>query len=120
MKFDPKLKKAMNEIMDVLNKYDINGSIVLHSPGFGEHFMKVDASYSCAKVEQTIKGPAIRIKAKSDEIKRMEDTVNSIVIMNDLMDYHQNICHGVMDALSKKLDIDNSESGHSTDQDLYN
>ena len=82
--------------------------------------MKVDASYSCAKIEQTIQGPAIRIKAKKDEIKRIEDTVNSIVIMNELMDYHQNVCDGVMSALSKKLDIDNSDGNHSTNQDLYN
>lgn len=120
MKFDPKLKKAMAEIMSVLEKYDINGSIVLHSPGFGEHFMKVDASYSCAKIEQTINGPAIRIKAKKEEIKRIEDTVNSIMIMNELMDYHQNVCDGVMSALAKKLDISSSGGNHSTNQDLYN
>lgn len=120
MKFDPKLKKAMAEILAILDKHDINGSVVLHSPGYGEHFMKVDASYSCAKIEQTIQGPAVRIKAKKEEVKRIEDTVNSIVIMNELMDYHQGVCDGVMKALAKKLDIKNSDGNHSNDQELYN
>lgn len=120
MKFDPKLKKAMDEVLAVLNKYDINGSIVLHSPGFGEHFMKVDASYSCAKIITTSQGPAVKIQAKKEEITKIENTVNSIMIMSDLIKFHQNVCHGTMEALAKKLDIKHGDGNHSTDQDIYN
>lgn len=120
MKFDPKLKNAMDEILAVLNKYDINGSIVLHSPGFGEHFMKIDASYSCAKMITTMQGPAIHIKAGKVEMEKLENTVNSIVVMSDLLKFHQNVCVGVMKAVEEKLDIKNSPGNHSTDQDIYN
>lgn len=120
MNFDPKLKKAMTEIMSVLEKYDINGSIILHSPGFGEHNMKVDASYSCAKIIASPLGKAIHIQAKKEDIQRIEDTVNSIVIMSELIGLHQNVCASTMQALSKKLEINSSDGNHSTDQELYN
>lgn len=120
MNYSPKLKKAMAEIKEIMDKHDINGSIILHSPGFGEHFMKVDASYSCAKIENTAHGPAIRIKAKAHELNIIEDTVNSIIIINDLMDYHQGVCMGVMKELQKVLEIDNSDGTHTTDQQINN
>lgn len=120
MKFNPKLKKAMDEILAVLNKYDINGSIVLHSPGFGEHFMKIDASYSCAKMITTAQGPAIQIKAKKEDLDIIEDTVNSIIIMKDLLDFHQNVCIGLMKEIQKTLEIDNSPGNHTGKQELEN
>lgn len=120
MKFDPKLKKAMDEILAVLNKHDINGSIILHSPGFGEHFMKIDASYSCAKIIQTPQGKAVKIEAKAHEIERIENTVNSIMVMADLLKMHMNVCHGTMEALAKRLEIKPGDGTHTDDQQLYN
>lgn len=51
MQYSPKLKKAMQEIKDILNKHDIAGFVVLHTPGFSEFMNKVDPSYSILKLE---------------------------------------------------------------------
>jgi hypothetical protein len=120
MKFDPKLKNAMKDIKAILDKYDINGSIVLHSPGFGEHFMKVDASYSCAKIEPSPQGLQFKIKAKKEELQKIEDTVNTIIIIDDLISYHQDVCLQVMKSVKQTLEIDAQKGDHTNDQELFN
>jgi len=96
MQYDPKLKKAMEEIKDILNKHDIAGAVVLHSPGFGEHFIKVDPSYSCAFIDNLPGGEqGIRVRTrlqedfKGDAAKRnkaQEDTVNLFFILVNLLE----------------------------------
>lgn len=52
MKYSPKLKKAMSEIKEVLEKYDIAGMIVLHTEGgHSEYLLKINPSYSVIKFE---------------------------------------------------------------------
>lgn len=63
MQYHPKLKMAMNEIMGILSRHDLAAIIVLNTPGHTEFLMKIDPSYSCAKVE----GDILRVKAKIQE-----------------------------------------------------
>ena len=44
MQYSPKLKRVLAEIKAILDKEDIAGSIVLHTPGFGEFLLKIDTS----------------------------------------------------------------------------
>ena len=81
MQYSPKLKNAMKEINEILNKHDIGGLVILHTPGHGEFLMKVDPTYSCAKLN----GNEMRVRAKLQEdfngdkeawTKKITDTVN--------------------------------------------
>jgi len=89
MQYSPKLKTAMEEIKEIMKKYDIAGIVSLHTPGHGEHFTRIDPSYSCAKFE-TVEGEmAIRVKAKKEEhngdieelTKKITDTANMFAVL---------------------------------------
>lgn len=84
MQYSPKLKKAMQEIKAIISKYDIAASVVIHTPGHSEVLLKIDPTYSCAKIE----GDSVIIKATSSEIpdknirhKRIEDTSNMLLML---------------------------------------
>jgi hypothetical protein len=81
MQYHPKLKKAMEQIKAIIEENDIAGTVVLHTPGWGEFYAKLDPSYSCAKIE----GEHLRVRAKLQEDfsgdkaaweKKVSDTYN--------------------------------------------
>ncbi len=83
----------MAEIKEILDKHDIAGSIVIHTPGFGEHLVKIDPSYSCAFIDNTPGKEAIRVRTRlqedynGDSKKRNDaqrDTVNMFHILGTL------------------------------------
>lgn len=64
MKYDPKLKEAMEEIRSVLKKYDIAGAVTLASPTHSEYMNEISPSWSCARIETTPEGKkSVRFKA---------------------------------------------------------
>lgn len=62
MQYSPKLKKAAKEIQSIIDKYDIAAIVVLHTPGHSEYLMKIDPSYSCAKIMPG--GAGLRVTTK--------------------------------------------------------
>lgn len=119
MQYSPKLKKVMAKIQAILNEEDIAGSVVLHTPGHAEYFMKVDPSYSCAKIE----GDMLRIKAKLQEdfqgdkkawTKKMTDTVNMISLMADSNLHNGNSLVEMMKLLREKFEIEETDHDHSS------
>jgi hypothetical protein len=66
MQYSPKLKKAMEEIKEILKKNDIAGFVVLHTPGFSEYLNHVLTSYSCA----TVLPEGVRLRLKGSEVCR--------------------------------------------------
>lgn len=64
MQYSPKLKKAMEQIKQVLKEHDIAAMVVLHTPGHSEYLIRIDPSYSCARFEGDER---IRVKAKLKE-----------------------------------------------------
>lgn len=89
MQYSPKLKNAMDEMKEILIKYDIGGSIILHDPsGHSEYLLKIDPSYSCARFE----GDYLRVKSKLTDYdgdkdaqkKSLTDTINMISHIKDI------------------------------------
>jgi len=129
MQYDPKLKKAKAEIEAVLVKYDIAGAVVLHSPGFGEHFMKINPSYSCAFFDNSPGVTGIRVRARIQEDfqgvaskrhKAMEDTANMFDIFCDLVGKQALNCMDTMDMLRKHLDITTTRGRHTGNEEQNN
>lgn len=50
MDFSPKLKRVTALIKKILEKEDIAGFVVLHTPGYSEYLHHITPSYSCLKV----------------------------------------------------------------------
>ncbi len=69
MQYSPKLKKAAEEIKEVLAKYDIAGAVVLHTPGYSEFVLDITPTYSCAWIQ----GEQFRIRAKKADYDTLEE-----------------------------------------------
>jgi len=50
MDYSPRLKRAAAQIKAILEKEDIAGLVVLHTPGYSEYLLHLTPSYSCVKV----------------------------------------------------------------------
>jgi len=100
----PKLKEAMEEIKEILNKHDIAASVILHEVGFSEFLFKISPSYSCCFFE----GNMLRVKAKSADYaggvternQKIADTSN---MLHHLVETGNHV-RETMAELSKKID----------------
>ena len=122
MQYSPKLKIAMTEIQTILRRYDIGASVVLHTPGFSEYFLKLDPSYSCAIQD----GDKIRVKAKLQEdfngdkeaqIKKIGETVNLITHLADTNTNTSISMYDLLTVIGKVVDVDSDKgdcSSHTT------
>lgn len=78
---------AMEEIKAVLRKHDVAGLVVLHKPGFGEYYFRLDPTYSCARHDE--KSGTIRVRAKAAELpggaaerqQKLADTANMLKVL---------------------------------------
>lgn len=64
MIYSPKLKKAMEEIKDIIKKHDIGAAVYLHTPGFSEHYKNITPSYTCLSYD----GNNVRLRVKASEV----------------------------------------------------
>ena len=119
MNYSPKLKTAMERINAILKEYDIAACIALHTPGFSEYLVKVDASYSCAKFE----GDFLRIKANLQEDfdgdkvaqnKKVTDTVNMITHFAEVNSNTALGMNKMLLKLNETFIIETTGNGHSS------
>lgn len=83
-----KLKIVAEEIKEILRKHDVAGAIALHAPGYGEHFIHFNTSYSCAYM---VNDNEVRLYSKKEDYKTPEeqlqkqaDTSNMLKLLVDL------------------------------------
>lgn len=88
---DPKLKEAMAEIMGVLKKHDIAGQVTLVSPTHSEFRIDIAPTWSCARMEPSGDGFAVRFKATKEGIpddearkKIASETAHMLLQIRDL------------------------------------
>lgn len=80
--FDPKLKMASDDIKKILDKYDIAGVAVLHSPTHTEFLIKVDTSTSLAfmegkkfKCKDMPENPFLTDQSKKEFVKHRQEAI---------------------------------------------
>lgn len=117
MQFSPKLKTAMEEIKAILQKHDIAGYVVIHTPGFSEYLNHLDTSYSCAKAESG----GISVRINTNEVGKLkakqlaEDTYNMITHFNDNLMNHVLTYNSTYNSLTEKWNGSrNNGGGHSS------
>jgi hypothetical protein len=118
MQYSPKLKNAMEEIKSILNKYDIGASIVLHAPGFSEHYFCITPSYSIIKLESV----GLRFKTKGEPHKKVEDTINMITHLSETSLYVGRTLFDLKDRIiaTGKIDIEERKGRRSGSDDQNN
>lgn len=119
MQYSPKLKKAMEEIKEIVKKYDIGALVTLHDPGNSEYWNHITPSYSLMKVN----GDEIRLKAnlKNDFSgnkqlmqKRLSDTANMLSLLAETSAKQTLMIMQVSDAVDKALEATHTEGGHTS------
>lgn len=119
----------MQEITDILSKHDIAGMIVLHTPGFSEHLIKVDPTYSCARIVHDKNREGIRVRAKLQEDfqgnknlqkKKIEDTINMFDHFSTIGGMQVMNILDTFDMLKKNVDFDSTPGDHTSNTQQNN
>jgi hypothetical protein len=120
MDYSPKLKTAMEEIKSILKKHDITGLAVIHTPGFSEYLLHVEASYSCMKFDGRRLGVKTNdINKNPAEFKKLTDTCNMLVHFSDIGLHVLSGVEGLLERLKEKVEIVEGE-GKITGHDEQN
>jgi hypothetical protein len=125
MQYSPKLKKAMEDIKNILKQYDIAGTVVIHEPGFSEYLMQMTPSYSCVSIEDS---GAIRIKAKAHELlggakernKKLKDTSNMFKLLQETNIYISDCMTELSEIVDNAVNAEHTSNNHSTNQSQNN
>lgn len=125
MQYSPKLKKAAEEIKDILSKYDIAGIVLLHTPGFGEQVVKLDPTYSACK--PTPEGIRLKSKLKEDyqgdvnaKKKKDSDTSNMLTIMCNMGASIMMPLMEMSEFLDQQIDASHTDGGFTSHETQNN
>lgn len=87
-KTEIKLKVAAEEIKEILKKHDLAGTIGLHSPGYGEYFIHLGPSYSCAYIytddEVHFYSKRRDFATAEEHEEKKKNTANMLHVLTDL------------------------------------
>jgi hypothetical protein len=106
------LKVAAEEIKEILRKYDIAGIVSLHNVGFGEYFMHLRTSYSCAyqisDETMVFKSKREDYKTQEEHIKKLSDTANMLEILKYCVGMNYMSIHGMAEDMNKITNAEHS------------
>lgn len=124
MQYSPKLKKAAEEIKEILKRYDIAGVVALHTPGFGEYIMDLSPSYSA--VTPVLHGYRLRAVASDyngDTVKRdqmITDTANMLNLLAEMLGLTFSNVDEMSIQVDKITEADHTKGGHSSHTEQNN
>jgi hypothetical protein len=110
-----KLKEAMAAINGVLLKYDIAAIVILHEDGFSEFRMRIDPTWSVARMVRKDGMEGIYIRAKKDEdfggdqaaqVKALTATTNMIAHFRDNLAMQFQNMQTVLEMMGKHFDFE--------------
>lgn len=104
MQYSPKLKRAIQEIKDILSREDIAGVIILHEPGFSEFLVKLNPTYYCARIMDG----QLKVKSKKNDFREnpamRERIVSNTANMLHMLGTNGGHCILPIMEMSSKLD----------------
>jgi len=118
MQYNPTLKKAMEEIKQILQKYDIAGQAVLHSPGHSEYMIHITPTYSCAWFENNgVRFRATKKDYNGNEMirnQKIKDTSNMLALLSETTAKNALSLLAVSKKLDQIIGSNHTEGGHTT------
>lgn len=124
MQYNPKLKKAMREIDEILKKHDLGAIVVLHTPGHSEYHNRLNPTYSC--VIQN--GDNLRIRAKAEDFggntdardQKIKDTSNMLNLLGVTAGRQALAVTKISEQFDKIVAADHTDLGHSSQTEQNN
>lgn len=118
MQYSPKLKKAMEEIKEVLLKHDIAGTITIHTPGFAEYLNHITPSYSCAKIDPLTSRFELKVKKvhfsnEAERINKLTDTSNMLSLLAEVGGKNILCLMEASQATDEAVNAEHDESNHT-------
>lgn len=119
MQYNPKLKKAAEEIKQIIQKYDIAANVVLHTPGHSEYLLHITPTYSCAWLENDM----VRFRARKEDYngnalvrdQKISDTLNMLRLLSDTAGKNALALLEVADQFDKRLGAEHGDDeGHTS------
>jgi len=118
MQYSPKLKKAAEEIKQILHKYDIAANVILHAPGHSEYLLHITPTYSCAWIENDM----VRFRARKADYngntmirdKKIADTLNMLRLLSDTAGQNALALLNVADQYDKIIGADHEDGEHTS------
>lgn len=118
MQYSPKLKKAAEEIKQILNKYDIAANVILHTPGHTEYLLHITPTYSCAWLENDM----VRFRARKEDYngneiirdQKIADTLNMFRLLGDTAGKNALALLEVADQFDKRIVANHEDGGHTS------
>lgn len=121
---DLKLKVVAEEIKDILKKHDVAGAIALHLPGYGEHFIHINTSYSCAYIYED---NSIHIYSKKEDYSSIQEqgekqakTANMFKILTEVTARNFSVLEKVSDTLDKAVNAVHSREIYTPNKSKEN
>lgn len=116
---DPNMEEARKEIVAILQKRDLMGAVTISGKTRSGFFCEISPTWSCAKMEETPQGPAIRIKSKREDYaslaeqkQHVELTVNGFMGLLEVHKFIGQTLLGVITLIGKKMDIHSVSTDH--------
>lgn len=127
MQYSPKLKKAMEEIKEILDKHDIAAYVALHTPGHGEYLMHLNPSYSCVQFDPATGAARIRSRIQEDHngdkkahIKMLSDTANMLGSLSQVVGQNAMSLIQLSEIADEALQADHTPGNFSSEQEQNN
>jgi hypothetical protein len=125
MDYSPKLKKAAEEIKQVLMKYDIAGVVALHTPGFGEYITHITPTYSCAKIDELkgafeLRGKKIHFSSPAEHYNKLNSTCNMLRILSTITGNQALALLKASEVTDEALNAEHGETGHTSSTQQQN
>ena len=118
MQYSPKLKKAAEEIKQILQKYDIAANVVLHTPGHSEYLLHIKPTYSCAWIENDM----IRFRARKEDYngntsirdKKINDTANMLKLLSETAGHNALTLLEISKQFDNLVNANHGDSNHTS------
>jgi hypothetical protein len=127
MQYNPKLKKAMEEIREILDKHDIAAYVALHTPGHGEFLMHLNPSYSCVQLDEATGGARIRSRLQEDHNgdvkaheKMLQDTANMLEVLSTVTGQNAMQLIKLSEIADEAMGAEHTKGGFSSQQEQNN
>lgn len=117
MQYSPKLKKAMEQIKQIVKENDIAAFVVLHDEaGFSEYLNAVSPSYSCAILQED----GVRFRLKGAEVGKeraqqiAQETYNMVTHFADMIAKHAMMYMDAQKLLKEKWGGEEGRGGETS------
>ena len=125
MQYSPKLKKAMEEIKEILHKHDIAGVVAIHTEGHAEYLNHITPSYSCANIDELngkfeLRAKKAHFSNDAERLNKLRATANMLSLLSDVTARNAMSLMQASAAADSLFNAEHFDGGHSSNAQQNN